>query len=1098
MNKKFLSVILFSALMVGTAGTFTSCKDYDDDIENLNKKTGDLSTQLTTLQSALDAAKSDIAAAKSAADAAKEAAATAKAEAIQAAVDKVNEMLKNAPSQEALDALKTQISAIETNLATISGTVDANAAAIAQLKIQMAAVEKYKALIDANAEEVAKINGAIEIINEAMKDLATIADVEAIDDKVTAIAAQISSINDGLVTLLTKELRSLVFYPELYVGGIEATEYEAMRYMYMKTTTTEVVEFNDEHQPAVKCIITEPVANWNYAEDKTDVFAPIDTVKYHMNPSSALVDKLSDLSFVSRETEYITRSNDSKLKFKVENMEQKKDGFISVGYSLDKTVIYDKKYDNAKEGEASIFALSANVKKADKDTTITSDYAMAYISEVTPKAIAYKSNDLVDGRVNDAVECETSDNPDELWTTVKDAIENAPTLQVAYDESIDLKKVLATHYDWATEIKNKGTHKIWPYGAEAKFGLKYDFALIQYKTGTNVTSDSKYVQQDITSGVITPSIVNEKGETLNQQGISSVGKRPLIRVRVLDNKDRVVLVGYIKLQIIKEAGYKITDEFPKDAKFGCGAVNLDLTWAEISYQLLEKTATQSKDEFDALYKFTATSTVGTQFELTNSNEWKAIADTKKIYGTVKEIADPHGTTNTILRWTLTKEDMQRIYQESDSHSKTIYVRYESKQGETANAPIYMPLTATVLKPVGAVKTKIAEYWYENGTTTRLNVAYPKDGGNTLTYVVELDQVWEVVDDVNKPQFSPTTGFASYTDAIFAKQAANSADGGYKYFFAAENNGYELPATNELPKPGYFLFVDNTKATDIFAKQYDATYDNTLQYALKSDVGVYTNTKLYAATSLTASKSEWKEIATINQATGEITYVQNSTSEFLLNYYGHSNAQLVAQIGVVPYTPCAIAMATQNSVYPAKFLRPIDANPVEDGEFTDAEANGSKLNIADLFHFSDWRDKKFVDFDADPVDYSNAWLFAYYNVKQVKVLIDKITTDMNGHDINNKLLSQVSTKVKFSQLNPSGVDVTGTGVTVSFAVYNKQSAGTEATYDAIKAAMGQIKYENNGNNVGTFKVRIPVEFTYDWGVIQKVWVDCVVKNTIGNN
>ena len=68
----------------------------------------------------------------------------------------------------------------------------------------------------------------------------------------------------------------------------------------------------------------------------------------------------------------------------------------------------------------------------------------------------------------------------------------------------------------------------------------------------------------------------------------------------------------------------------------------------------------------------------------------------------------------------------------------------------------------------------------------------------------------------------------------------------------------------------------------------------------------------------------------------------------------------------------------------------------------------------------------------------------------------------GHDINNKLLSQVSTKVKFSQLNPSGADVTGTGVTVSFAAYNKQSAGTKATYDAIKAAMGQIKYENTVN------------------------------------
>ena len=38
MNKKFLSVILFSALMVGTAGTFTSCKDYDDDIDQITRR----------------------------------------------------------------------------------------------------------------------------------------------------------------------------------------------------------------------------------------------------------------------------------------------------------------------------------------------------------------------------------------------------------------------------------------------------------------------------------------------------------------------------------------------------------------------------------------------------------------------------------------------------------------------------------------------------------------------------------------------------------------------------------------------------------------------------------------------------------------------------------------------------------------------------------------------------------------------------------------------------------------------------------------------------------------------------------------------------
>ena len=38
MNKKFLSAILFGALMVSSTGTFVSCKDYDDDIDQINQK----------------------------------------------------------------------------------------------------------------------------------------------------------------------------------------------------------------------------------------------------------------------------------------------------------------------------------------------------------------------------------------------------------------------------------------------------------------------------------------------------------------------------------------------------------------------------------------------------------------------------------------------------------------------------------------------------------------------------------------------------------------------------------------------------------------------------------------------------------------------------------------------------------------------------------------------------------------------------------------------------------------------------------------------------------------------------------------------------
>ena len=57
MNKKFLSVILFSALMIGTAGTFTSCKDYDDDIDQINNELTEIKSSLSALQAKVDAGK---------------------------------------------------------------------------------------------------------------------------------------------------------------------------------------------------------------------------------------------------------------------------------------------------------------------------------------------------------------------------------------------------------------------------------------------------------------------------------------------------------------------------------------------------------------------------------------------------------------------------------------------------------------------------------------------------------------------------------------------------------------------------------------------------------------------------------------------------------------------------------------------------------------------------------------------------------------------------------------------------------------------------------------------------------------------------------
>ena len=78
------------------------------------------------------------------------------------------------------------------------------------------------------------------------------------------------------------------------------------------------------------------------------------------------------------------------------------------------------------------------------------------------------------------------------------------------------------------------------------------------------------------------------------------------------------------------------------------------------------------------------------------------------------------------------------------------------------------------------------------------------------------------------------------------------------------------------------------------------------------------------------------------------------------------------------------MKLSGATYNTVVLRPINVYPVNDKSFTDATANGSKLNVFDLLSFDDWRGVAFEN--------ANAWLFAYYDVKEVKTRLDDMTTN----------------------------------------------------------------------------------------------------------
>ena len=57
MRKKYLSALLFGALLFASAGTFTSCKDYDDDINNLQTQINDVKAAVTELQAKVESGK---------------------------------------------------------------------------------------------------------------------------------------------------------------------------------------------------------------------------------------------------------------------------------------------------------------------------------------------------------------------------------------------------------------------------------------------------------------------------------------------------------------------------------------------------------------------------------------------------------------------------------------------------------------------------------------------------------------------------------------------------------------------------------------------------------------------------------------------------------------------------------------------------------------------------------------------------------------------------------------------------------------------------------------------------------------------------------
>ena len=226
MKRKYLSALLMGVLTLSSVSTFTSCKDYDDDISNLQGQIDKLATadqlsqKVAELQALISSNKSDITSLQS--ELAKK---TTLDEVKAVLADYATKQYVNDADktlQDAIDALKTgDIAKLKEDVVKAQAAADkaaadaekANADIVETLKTLAtktelkdaadAAQKAIEALESKNAEDLKK---AQEAITETLKSYATKSDVEDGDKKtLESLAETIKNASDALTQANTNK-----------------------------------------------------------------------------------------------------------------------------------------------------------------------------------------------------------------------------------------------------------------------------------------------------------------------------------------------------------------------------------------------------------------------------------------------------------------------------------------------------------------------------------------------------------------------------------------------------------------------------------------------------------------------------------------------------------------------------------------------------------------------------------------------------------------------------------------------------------------------------------------------------------------------------
>lgn len=1073
MNKGLLKIALLSMVCASMPAAITSCKDYDDDIDNLDNKDKDLQAQITAIQATVESLKSQAqealtnannaaAAAKAAQDAAEAAAQEAKAAkeyatsaAAQAKADalaEVAEQLKGYTTKAEYDALQARVKALEEKLAQGGTTTPGTSydEALQALQTQLNALNQYKDLLENLKNKEAFINGLDQTITEINSAIAGLQNQASnFDTLLQAISNKVAAIEGSLVTINGDQLRSLVFNPVFYYHGIEA--------MWAPTWGYENVILN-----AVN-------ADGNFATDapvyKDSVFVTPDLVAtYHMNPSTAqMPGDVKAYSFTNtiKHADFVRASGvptPTIYEAKVNG------GDVTVKANLKDGILPYI----ATDSKVTVLALEVSLG----DTVITSDYAAL-------KPVYQYGFQLADAR-------KAAHQP-HLYTTMAEAIANEPFATVAWNsEGVNIAEWVDTHY--ATDASRAAGNDIrWDENATKETvrtqGFNYEYALVGYKLGDNKTSESAHAALKVEGYDCTfrPQMTQDGKQQAfgSAQGMASIDRLPIVRVALKDTiSGKYAAVGYIKIQIVpdtKEDEYTIIDPFTFDNAYTAACplqtFKESLTWWQVEEKIIEKLGI-SKQEFEEQYEpdYTATKDPMTgetdtyllkQFDKADKGA-KEIAKANWIGEVGKTEYDDQPSETNVIKWNIGGEQAYNLFVDQKLTSTKVIVRFVktytvsmgSNHTQTVHHYVYVTLNWTPkalnVTPSGTISDnlKIAEMWYTAWTNqhggfdeTHLNVAVPKSENATsadCTYESHLLYPW--------------------------KQEMKLA--------VSEIADVYLPGYADVNLTKTFSFKSEqvvTTATGVSGAEYLITVDG---QTLKATSKV---SPTEPAQAVAVIKNPTTSYTTWGTDDPTIEYQQTAYAKDILNAYDH-NQLLKGQtptgtIQITALNKCDKPIALTNNVFNVRFLRPINMEIKDGATMIDAVNEGSVVDLAEFISFTDWRSN-------DPMSFfsTHPWYFTYYGLQSFTVgKINPAYPSTILDPKNSGSLREVAT----TTLGGGTLGVTTlASVTPNIDLIFKPAVGSLTNYN-----MGELIYYNNGENINqAFQIEVPLVLTYKWGFL----------------